>query len=130
LCCLTPLSTILPLYIVSLVDETGVPGENHRRATSHWQILSHNVVSSTWVGLQFTTLVVIGTDCIMDNLETQATERKRYITKKRLAIQTQATERKRYITKKRLAIQTPRTNPPTLRVNPGARKGFSRSCFL
>jgi len=25
----------------------GVPGENHRPAASHWQTLSHNVVSST-----------------------------------------------------------------------------------
>jgi hypothetical protein len=30
-----------------LVEETGVPGENHRPAASQWQILSHNVVSST-----------------------------------------------------------------------------------
>ena len=30
-----------------LVEETGVPGENHRHAASHWQTLSHNVVSST-----------------------------------------------------------------------------------
>ena len=30
-----------------LVEDTGVPGENHRPATSHWQTLSHNVVSST-----------------------------------------------------------------------------------
>jgi len=30
-----------------LVEETGVPGENHRPVASHWQILSHNVVSST-----------------------------------------------------------------------------------
>ena len=29
------------------VEETAVPGENHRPAASHWQILSHNVVSST-----------------------------------------------------------------------------------
>jgi hypothetical protein len=29
------------------VEETGVPGENHRPAASHWQTLSHNVVSST-----------------------------------------------------------------------------------
>jgi hypothetical protein len=28
------------------VEETGVPGENHRPAASHWQILSYNVVSS------------------------------------------------------------------------------------
>ena len=32
---------------VLLVDETRVPGENHRPAASHWQTLSHNVVSST-----------------------------------------------------------------------------------
>ena len=30
-----------------LVKETGVSGENHRPAVSHWQTLSHNVVSST-----------------------------------------------------------------------------------
>jgi hypothetical protein len=30
-----------------LVEETGVLGENHRPAESHWQTLSHNVVSST-----------------------------------------------------------------------------------
>ena len=32
---------------VLLVEETGIPGENHRPAASHWQTLSHNVVSST-----------------------------------------------------------------------------------
>ena len=30
-----------------LVEETGVPGENHWHATSYWQTLSHNVVLST-----------------------------------------------------------------------------------
>jgi len=30
-----------------LVEETRVPGENHRPAARHWQTLSHNVVSST-----------------------------------------------------------------------------------
>jgi hypothetical protein len=29
-----------------LVEETGVPGENHWPVTNHWQTLSHNVVSS------------------------------------------------------------------------------------
>jgi hypothetical protein len=29
-----------------LVEETGVPEENHRPAASHWQTLSHNVLSS------------------------------------------------------------------------------------
>ena len=32
---------------VLLVEESGVPGENHRPAASHWQTLSNNVVSST-----------------------------------------------------------------------------------
>ena len=32
---------------VLLVEETGVPGEIHRPAASHWQTLSHNVVSNT-----------------------------------------------------------------------------------
>jgi hypothetical protein len=30
-----------------LVEETGLPGENHRPAASSWQTLSHNIVSST-----------------------------------------------------------------------------------
>jgi len=29
-----------------LVEETGVPGENHRPPASHWQTLSHKVESS------------------------------------------------------------------------------------
>jgi len=29
------------------MEETGVPGENHRPAASHCQTLSHNVVSCT-----------------------------------------------------------------------------------
>jgi hypothetical protein len=32
---------------VLLVEETGVPGENHWPVASYWQSLSHNVVSST-----------------------------------------------------------------------------------
>ena len=32
---------------VLLVEETGVPGENHRPVASHLQTVSHNVVSST-----------------------------------------------------------------------------------
>ena len=32
---------------VLLVDETGVPRENHRPVTSHWQTSSHNVISGT-----------------------------------------------------------------------------------
>ena len=32
---------------ILLMEETGVPGENYRPVASHWQTLSHNVVSST-----------------------------------------------------------------------------------
>ena len=32
---------------VLLIEETGVPAENHPPAANRWQILSHNVVSST-----------------------------------------------------------------------------------
>ena len=32
---------------VLLVEETRVPRENYRPVASHWQTLSHNVVSST-----------------------------------------------------------------------------------
>ena len=51
---------------VLLVEGTGVPGENHWPVASHWQTLSHNVVSSTprhEQGFELTTLVMIGTDC-------------------------------------------------------------------
>ena len=45
-----PLSTIVQLYFgrqFYLIEETGVPGENHRPVASLWQTLSHNVVSNT-----------------------------------------------------------------------------------
>jgi hypothetical protein len=49
---------------VLLVEETRIPGENHGPVASHWQTLSHNVVSSTpRLSFDLTTLVVIGTDC-------------------------------------------------------------------
>ena len=49
---------------VLLVEETGVPGENHRPAASHWQTLSHNVVSSTACLTGIQTHNISGTDCI------------------------------------------------------------------
>ena len=45
---------------VLLVEETGVPGENHRPVASHWQTLSHNVVSSTPRLSDIQTHIVIG----------------------------------------------------------------------
>ena len=40
------LATFISWLSVLLLEETGVPGENHRPVTSHWQTLSHNAVSS------------------------------------------------------------------------------------
>jgi hypothetical protein len=37
----------MPLSTILLVEETGVPGENHRPAAGPGQTLSHNAVSST-----------------------------------------------------------------------------------
>jgi hypothetical protein len=34
-------------YIVLLMEENGVPGENHQPVESQWRTLSQNVVSST-----------------------------------------------------------------------------------
>jgi hypothetical protein len=39
--------SVLSWQSVLLVEETRVPGENHRPVASHRQFLSHNVVSST-----------------------------------------------------------------------------------
>ena len=45
--------------LVSLVKETRVPRENHGPAISHWQTLSHNVVSSTCYNLTKKHLICI-----------------------------------------------------------------------
>jgi hypothetical protein len=52
--------------LMFIIIKTGIPGENHRPVASHWQTLSHNVVSSTPVMSRIWThnLIVIGTDCI------------------------------------------------------------------
>jgi hypothetical protein len=39
--------SVILLQSFLLVEESGVPTENHRPAASHFQILSYNVVSST-----------------------------------------------------------------------------------
>jgi hypothetical protein len=39
--------SVITWQSVLLVEETGVPRENHRPFASHPQTLSHNVVSST-----------------------------------------------------------------------------------
>jgi len=40
-------TSVISWQSVLLVEETEVPRENHRPVVSHWQTLSHNVVSST-----------------------------------------------------------------------------------
>ena len=53
------------IVVISFIGgETGVPRENHRPATRHWQTLSHNVLRITLIGIKTHKLVVIGTDCI------------------------------------------------------------------
>jgi hypothetical protein len=44
---ITTWNSVISRRSVFLMEETGVPEENHRPAASHWQILSHNVVSRT-----------------------------------------------------------------------------------
>ena len=39
-------SSVILWQLIVLVDETGVPCENHWPVASYWQTLSHNVVSS------------------------------------------------------------------------------------
>ena len=39
--------SVISWWSVLSVEETGVPGENHRPVARHRQTLSHNVVSST-----------------------------------------------------------------------------------
>ena len=39
--------SVISWQSVSLVEETRVPGENHRPVRRHWETLSHNVISST-----------------------------------------------------------------------------------
>ena len=58
--------SVMSWLLVLLVEETGVPGENHRPVASHSQTLSQNVVHLTapWSRFELTTSVVIGTDCI------------------------------------------------------------------
>jgi len=38
--------SVLSWRSVLLVEETGVPRDNHRPLASHWQMLSHNVSST------------------------------------------------------------------------------------
>ena len=39
--------SVISWQSVLLMEETGVPGENHRPVASHSQTLSHNIVLST-----------------------------------------------------------------------------------
>ena len=67
--CLMPHSAIFQLYRGGqflLVEETGVPEENHQPVAIHWQtyhIMLYQV-HLTWVGFKLTMLVVKDTICI------------------------------------------------------------------
>ena len=39
--------SVISWWSVILVEETGVPGENHKHAASHLQSVLYNVISST-----------------------------------------------------------------------------------
>jgi len=39
--------SVISWQSVLLMEETRVPGENYRHSASHWQMVSHNVLSNT-----------------------------------------------------------------------------------
>ena len=45
-------------WLVLLVEETGVHGENHWPVASHWQTLSHNVVSDTLTEISIIVFII------------------------------------------------------------------------
>jgi len=49
--------SVILWWSVLLVEETGVPGENHWSVASHWQTLSHKLcrVHLIWAGFELTT---------------------------------------------------------------------------
>ena len=59
--------SIISWWSVLLVEETGIPKENHSPVGSHWQTFIAKCCmeyTSPWVGMELTTLVVMCTDCI------------------------------------------------------------------
>ena len=79
--------SVISWQLVLLVEETGVPRENHRHVASHWQTLSHNVSRyiSPCTGFELTTLMVIGTDCTgscKSNYDTMTTTAALHLSKK------------------------------------------------
>ena len=58
-------TSVISWRSVLLVEETGVPGENHRPVSSHWHTMVYRYqVHLAWAIFELTTLVVIDTDCI------------------------------------------------------------------
>jgi hypothetical protein len=49
---------------VSLVEDTGGPGENYRPVASHWQTLSHNVVHLALIEMRTHNICGVCTDSI------------------------------------------------------------------
>jgi hypothetical protein len=57
-------NSVISWWSVLLVEETGGAGENHRPATNTDKFYHLMLYTSPWAGVEPTTLVVIGTDCI------------------------------------------------------------------
>ena len=58
--------SVISWRLVLLIEESGVPGENYQLAASRRQTsitLCCIKYISPWVGLELTTLVMIGTEC-------------------------------------------------------------------
>ena len=55
--------SVISWQSVLLVEKMGIQRENHRSGASHWQTLSHSIVSSTPLLNRIWTHWVIGTDC-------------------------------------------------------------------
>ena len=55
--------SVILWWSVLLLEESGVPGENHRPVASHWQTSYRTHLA--WVWFKLTMLVVLGTDCIL-----------------------------------------------------------------
>jgi hypothetical protein len=49
--------------LVLLVEETWVPRENHRPVASHWQTLSHNVISKSLYSWNYKGAIVVVIVC-------------------------------------------------------------------
>ena len=50
--------SVISWISVLLVEDNGVPGENHRPVASHWQTFSHNVVHLDLIEIRTHNIIV------------------------------------------------------------------------